>query len=58
VGFDHCIYPEAYHVNFDQKYHIGEKFGSSVKSVGKSSSHSLPGQSGNLAKDQKLNLNR
>ena len=26
VGFDHCIYPEAYHVNFDQKYHIGEKF--------------------------------
>ncbi len=33
-------------------------FGSSVKSVGKSSSHSLPGQSGNLGKDQKLNLNR
>ena len=26
VGFNHCIYPEAYHSNFDQKYHIGEKF--------------------------------
>ena len=38
---------------------IRDRFnGSSVKSVGKSSSHSLPGQSGNLGKDQKLNLNR
>ena len=37
---------------------LARNFGSSEKSVGKSSSHSLPGQSGNLAKDQKLNLNR
>ena len=25
VGFDHCIYPEAYHSNYDQKYHVGDR---------------------------------